>query len=88
MEHVTHKVPVIQLQRDGLFDFMRQTLEPVAVVSSQRDIQRDDILDLTMMHRAIPHRRTRRRESMQQRLAPFFIAAFEVRAVRLPETLR
>ena len=44
---------VIEPVGDRLRDLVRQRFEPIPVVARQRDVERDEILDLVTMDRAI-----------------------------------
>jgi hypothetical protein len=80
VEHVAQEVAVIQLDGDRLFDVGRQRLDPVAIVTAQCDVERDDVLHFPGMHGAIAHSGAGGGEAVQERFPAFFVRALEIAA--------
>ena len=72
MEYIAHKVTVIELMHQLTVDFWRQMLIPFGVVTTQCDIQRQNIFYFIGMYGLITNCRASRRKAMQKRLAAFF----------------
>ena len=77
VEDVAEEMTVIELLLDLRVDLSGQVLDPILVVAAQRDVERDDILDLAGMDGAIPHRRSRDGEAVQEGGLALFGRAFE-----------
>ena len=63
VKDVAEKMTIIELVDDRRLDVGRQGLEPMLIVSPQRDIERQNVLNLAIMDGAIAIGRTRGRKT-------------------------
>jgi hypothetical protein len=77
VKHVAEKMAVIEPVGDRLCDLVRQGFDPIPVVAPQRDVERDEILDLAAMDRALADCGSGGGKAVQKGLLALVIVTFE-----------
>ena len=77
VEDIAHEMAVIELVHQLAVNLRRQMFKPLGIVTTQGNIQRQNILYLFGMHSLITDSRTRRGEAVQEGFAAFFRRAGE-----------
>ena len=77
MEHMTHKMSVIQFMDDFIVDFGRQGFKPITIITAQGDIECNQILYFIIMYRTVTDRGRSHSKAMQHGRLRFFGITFE-----------
>src|SRR6266478_3528590 len=77
MQNITKEVPIIELVKNLHCHFIWEGLEPVPVITSQRDIESDNFFDFLVVDGAKAYSSACRCKAMQECLFPFIDCTLE-----------